>query len=155
MEHDLHNGPAKTVLYVEDHPVNVLLMQALFERRPGLRLVVATSGQRAWRISAHLHPVLLLLDLRLPDCHGTELLALLRQRPGCAGVAAVAVTAEPDFDPSGTGFSEIWAKPLDLVFVLRRLGQLLEPAVDAMPPGSTEPPMDLTFDGGLFANPAR
>src|SRR4051812_12863140 len=26
---------SKQVLYVEDHPVNALLMQALFERRPG------------------------------------------------------------------------------------------------------------------------
>lgn len=115
----------KLVLYVEDHPVNALLMQALFDRRPGLKLVIADHGQAAWRIAQTLRPRLLLLDLGLPDCHGTQLLQLLRTLPDCRDVPAIAVTAEQDFDATGTGFSETWVKPLDLARVLDRLDILL------------------------------
>ena len=113
------------VLYVEDHPVNAVLMEALFERRPGLRLVIAETGQEALRVAQGLNPQLLLLDLQLPDCHGSELLPLLRQLPGCGPAPAVAVTANSDFDITGTGFSELWPKPMTLDLVLERLDRLL------------------------------
>lgn len=114
-----------TVLYVEDHPVNVLLMQALFDKRPGARLVVATSGAAALRAAQAERFDLMLLDLRLPDCHGTELLARLRALPGCDGVPAVAVTAEVTRELSGSSFVEVWHKPLELVTTLARLDRFL------------------------------
>jgi CheY-like chemotaxis protein len=128
----------RSVLYVEDHPVNAMLMSALFERRPGLKLVLAETGQHAVAIASGLHPALLLLDLRLPDCHGSQLLPLLRQLPGCGTAPAVAVTAEDDYDIAGTGFCELWAKPLHLDFVLRRLDVLTGVArTEESPPAGT------------------
>lgn len=117
------SAPRRPVLYVEDHPVNVLLMSAIFERRPGLQLVTATTGEQALCVAAGLNPVLLLLDLRLPDCHGRHLLPLLRQVAGCSGVPAVAVTADGDFDLEGSGFDALWLKPLRLDRVLAELDQ--------------------------------
>jgi CheY-like chemotaxis protein len=114
-----------TVLYVEDEPVNVMLMRVLFERRPHLRLEVAMSFQEAERLALLLQPVLLLLDLRLPDGHGAALLMRLRERPGWEALPAVAVTAETDFDPRGTGFLEVWRKPLNTSRLLDRLDELL------------------------------
>ena len=128
--------PRKSVLYVEDHPVNVMLMSALFEFRPELELVVATDGQQAMRIAANLQPALMLLDLRLPDCQGNELLPLLRRLRGCASAPAVAVTAEDCFEIEGSGFVELWAKPLNLAWVLQRLEVLTADPhhAPAMPP---------------------
>lgn len=114
--------PRRAVLYVEDHPVNAMLMCALFERRPQLRLVVAATGQEALCLITGLSPVLLLLDLRLPDCHGTQLLPLLRLHT--VDAPAVAVTADDDFDIADSGFCELWTKPLDLNRVLGRLDAL-------------------------------
>ena len=71
-----------------------LLMAAILERRPELELVIATTGEEALCMAAGLHPALLLLDLGLPDCHGSRLLGLLRALPGCETVPAVAVTAD-------------------------------------------------------------
>lgn len=124
-------------LYVEDEPINVMLMQALFERRPQWELVVATTGEEARRLPADRVPSLLMLDLRLPDCHGTDLLPELRRRPGWHIPPAVAVTAEYGFEAAGTGFDEVWAKPLDLAAVLTRLDQLL---VVAPTPQRSAPP---------------
>jgi CheY-like chemotaxis protein len=117
----------RVVMYVEDQPVNVALMEALFKRRPDLRLAVATTGAAASQLALGLEPVLMLLDLQLPDCHGSNLLPELRRHPGCRDAPAVAVTAEHDFEIEGTGFSEIWTKPLNLLRVLARLNGLVPP----------------------------
>lgn len=114
------------VLYIEDHPTNVHLMQAIFRHCAHLNLVVARSGQEARAMAAKVQPVLLLVDLRLPDCHGAELLQELRRTHQWQDVPAVAVTAESRFDLSGAGFRELWPKPLDLALVLERLNALTE-----------------------------
>jgi CheY-like chemotaxis protein len=118
----------ETVLYVEDHPVNVLLMQTVFELRPELELVVAVDGVSAMAATQHLKPSLLLLDLRLPDCHGTELLEKMRQVPGWEEIPAIAVTAEAEFMPTGTTFCDVWHKPLRVPTLLVRLDRMIAPA---------------------------
>lgn len=119
------NSPSRrTVLYVEDHPANALLMAAIFERRPPLDLVIATRAEDALRQAAGLRPALLLLDLGLPDGHGSHLLQQLRAVAGCEDVPAVAVTADVHFAASTWGFTELWPKPLCVDEVLRRLDAL-------------------------------
>ena len=48
----------EVVLYVEDHPVNVLLMQTVFELRPELELVIAIDGASAMAVTTRLQPFL-------------------------------------------------------------------------------------------------
>ena len=117
----------EVVLYVEDHPVNVLLMQTVFELRPELDLVVAVDGKSAMETASHVFPSLLLLDLRLPDCHGTELLERLRLLPGWQDIPAIAVTAEAEFMPAGTSFCDVWHKPLRVPTLLTRLDRMIAP----------------------------
>lgn len=113
------------VLYVEDEPVNVLLMQALFEYRPQLSLVTATNGAAACEMARAMPPALLLLDLHLSDCHGADLLRQLRRIPGCARIPAIAVTADREFDPAAAGFDEVWLKPFLLFHTLARIDRRL------------------------------
>jgi len=130
------DDPRDVVLYVEDHPVNVLLMQTVFELRPELRLVVAVDGETAMAAAGHLQPSLLLLDLRLPDCDGTQLLERMRELPGWAEVPAIAVTAEAEFIRDGTTFSDVWHKPLRVPTLLTRLDRVIAPK----PAARREPP---------------
>jgi len=117
----------EVVLYVEDHPVNVLLMQTVFELRPELDLVIAIDGLSAMAATTRLQPSLLLLDLRLPDCHGTELLERMRKVPGWQHIPAIAVTAEAEFMPTGTSFCDVWHKPLRVPTLLTRLDRVIAP----------------------------
>ncbi len=121
-----HPDNRRPVLYVEDQSIHALVMGALFELRPQLRLVVAATGAEALCLVTGLDPVMLLLELHLPDCHGRQLLPLLRLHSPEA--AAVAVTTDDDFDITGSDFCELWPKPLDLRHVLARLDALTNAA---------------------------
>ncbi len=155
------NDGLTSVLYVEDSPLNVIVMEAMFEQRRDLRLHVAEAGMPAWRMSARLQPSLLLVDLNLPDCHGSELLKLLRMRRGWNRVPAIAVTADSDFDALGAGFQEMWPKPLDVRRTLARLAELLPPpkgvlagAAHAGAPGTASAAMHGSLHGAAVGMPA-
>jgi CheY-like chemotaxis protein len=117
--------PFKQVLYVEDQPLNVMLMQALLESRPMVQLRAAESGEEGYRRALESTPDLLLLDLRLPDGHGCDWLRCMRAHPQLAGVPAVAVTAEPPGAFDASGFVDVWHKPLNLMGTLQRFDELL------------------------------
>lgn len=123
------------VMYVEDEPVNVLMMRALFDYRPMLKLVVARTGQESVDLVASCSPALLLLDLHLPDCHGADLLKQLRLVESCRHVPAIAVTSDRTFAHRGSGFCEIWHKPFLLFHTLDRIDKRLLPRR-----GQTTPP---------------
>ena len=121
-------GP-RVVLYVEDDPVNAMLMQGILELRPGCQMHVARSGAEARRFVADHRVDLLLCDLHLPDAVGDELLAQLRQTGLAATVPALLVTAEAEDVAAGLarrgGFNGFWSKPLDVAATLRSLERLL------------------------------
>jgi CheY-like chemotaxis protein len=120
-----------TVLYVEDQEINVLVMQALLALRPQIKLLVATTGEEGLRMAEEVQPDLLLLDLRLPDCHGTELLERMRDLEALSTVPAVAVTADVATDIEGTTFLELWPKPLHVPDTLSALDRLLNLGAEA------------------------
>lgn len=137
----------RTVLYVEGHAVNALLMAAILERRPELDLVVAPTGEEALCLATGLRPALLLLDPGLPDGQGSHLLGLLRALPGCQAAPAVAVTADTQFAIEERGFCELWPKPLSVDDVLPRLDALLGTRPSPPPQLPGEPrtqPADVT-----------
>jgi PAS domain S-box-containing protein len=66
------------VLYIDDDEVNRMLMTAFFDLRPRVRLELAADGQ-AGIAAARLHrPDLILIDMRLPDMDGTDVLHAIR-----------------------------------------------------------------------------
>lgn len=119
----------RTVLYVEDDPVNAMLMQGIVELRPGCHLHVARSGAEARAFVAGQRTDLLLCDLRLPDITGDALLAELRAGGLPAAIPALLVTAEPEFVAAELarrgGFDGFWSKPLDIAATLRSLERWL------------------------------
>lgn len=120
---------ARTVLYVEDDPVNAMLMQGIVELRSGCHLHVARSGAEAREFVAGQRVDLLLCDQRLPDVAGDALLAELRAAGLAAAVPALLVTAESEFVAADLahrgGFDGHWCKPLDVAATLQALERWL------------------------------
>ncbi|HEV2734838.1 MAG TPA: response regulator, partial [Longimicrobiaceae bacterium] len=85
---------AHTVLYVEDDLSSLALVEAILAASPGRRTLFAVQGRLGVELArAHL-PDLVLLDLRLPDIPGEEVLRRLRADPRTAGIPVLVVSTE-------------------------------------------------------------
>ncbi|MFN2622218.1 MAG: response regulator [Chthoniobacterales bacterium] len=82
------------VLYIEDDPVNFTLVERILEFRPALKLMHARSGGSGVEMAQVNHPKLILLDLNLPDMHGSEVLRQLQHEPATANVPVVVLSAD-------------------------------------------------------------
>jgi CheY-like chemotaxis protein len=82
------------VLYIEDDPVNFTLVERILEFRPALKLMHARSGEDGVEMAQMLQPKLVLLDLNLPDMHGSEVLRQLQRQPETAKVPVVVLSAD-------------------------------------------------------------
>lgn len=85
---------ASVVLYIEDSPVNVTLVERILARRPDVSLVVAAGGRQGIELAHRHRPGLVLLDLHLPDMPGEEVLRALRTDPDTASMFVVVISAD-------------------------------------------------------------
>ena len=106
------------ILYVEDDLVNFTLVERILEFRPGLNLMHAMRGELGIQFAEACQPRLILLDLNLPDMHGSEVLRDLQQNPETAEIPVVILSA--DATPSqierllAAGARNYLTKPFDL-----------------------------------------
>lgn len=104
------------VLFVDDNP----LMQQVISRflsSQGYQVTVAATGEEALAAAAGGGFGLLVLDMRLPDIDGPDLLPALRREPGLESCPAIAVSGLGEDDRERTvaaGFEYFLAKPIDL-----------------------------------------
>ena len=82
------------VLYIEDDPVNFTLVERILEFRPALKLMHARTGQEGVELAQAHQPKLILLDLNLPDLHGSEVLRQLQHEPATTKVPVVVLSAD-------------------------------------------------------------
>jgi CheY-like chemotaxis protein/HPt (histidine-containing phosphotransfer) domain-containing protein len=82
------------VLHVEDSLSNLKLVEQILLRRGDVTLVEARTGEAGAILAEDLLPALVLLDLRLPDTTGEEVLRRLRGRPATAELRVVMISAE-------------------------------------------------------------
>jgi CheY-like chemotaxis protein len=87
------NGPSRVVLYVEDNPANMLLVESLIGRRPALRLLSARDGASGVALARLSEPDVILMDIDLPDINGNDALGLLASDPKTAGIPVIALSA--------------------------------------------------------------
>lgn len=117
------------VLYVEDNPVNAILMEAIVGLRPGVTLKIESTGTSALQLLETWEPDLLLLDMHLPDTLGSDLLVEIRRRFPQRTTPAVVVSAAARSDDVERalegGFAAYWTKPLDIDRTLTELDRWL------------------------------
>jgi PAS domain S-box-containing protein len=87
------DGLQRTLLYVEDNPANMNLIEQLIERRPDIRLVTAVNGTLGIEIARATLPQVILMDVNLPGISGIEALKILREDPATAHIPVVALSA--------------------------------------------------------------
>ncbi len=111
-------SPLHTLLYVEDNPANLKLVEQLIARRPELRLLTATDGILGITLARVNLPEVILMDINLPGISGIEAMKILRDDPLTAHIPVVAISANamPGDIKKGldAGFYRYLTKPINV-----------------------------------------
>jgi CheY-like chemotaxis protein len=123
----LDGAAMQTVLYVEDNPANLELVEQIIARRSNLRLLGAADASLGIEFARVYHPEVILMDINLPGMSGTEAMKVLRSDPATAHIPIIALSANavPRDIQRGleAGFFNYITKPI-------MVGQLMD-AIDA------------------------
>jgi len=84
----------RTVLYVEDNPVNYQLVEQLLERRDDLRLLPAPNASTGIALARSFLPEVILMDINLPGISGYDALQILHESAATAHIPVIALSAQ-------------------------------------------------------------
>jgi PAS domain S-box-containing protein len=117
------------VLYIEDNPINTILVEQLLSRWPDTQLVTAVDGASGLERARALRPDVVLLDMQLPDMSGMDVLRELKGDTATRDLVVVALSASAvpkDVAAArAAGALDYWTKPIDFDAFLDGLGRLL------------------------------
>jgi PAS domain S-box-containing protein len=120
----------RTVLYVEDNPANLELVEQLIARRPDLRMLSAADGELGIEFARSCLPDVILMDLNLPGISGLAAMKVLRADPSTAHIPVIALSANAvpgDIRESlDAGFFKYLTKPI----VVDRFMEALDVALE-------------------------
>jgi PAS domain S-box-containing protein len=88
------NGAApRTLLYVEDNPANLQLVEQIIARHPDMRLLSARNGTLGIELARAARPDVILMDINLPGMSGIKAMQILHKDPATAHIPVVALSA--------------------------------------------------------------
>ncbi len=108
----------RTLLYIEDHLDNVLLMESILEEFEDIRLVCVYSAEQGIDQIRRDPPDLVLMDINLPGIDGYTALKLIKESSSTWDIPVIAITgnAKPDDEVFGkvAGFDAYVTKPIQI-----------------------------------------
>jgi signal transduction histidine kinase/DNA-binding NarL/FixJ family response regulator len=153
--------PLTSVLYIEDNPSNVRLVEQIFALSSELSLSVAREGAAGLAMARDLGPDLILLDLHLPDMSGEQVLSALLADPDTASTPVIIVSA--DASPvqakrlQAAGAVGYLTKPFDVDQLLVAVRTRTTPTTVAVGSGDQDGLLDASMVSSLHSlatNPA-
>ncbi|GMR07837.1 MAG: hypothetical protein BMS9Abin26_0841 [Gammaproteobacteria bacterium] len=118
-----------SVLYVEDNPANLRLVEQILKRRKNIDMLSAETPDIGLELATEHAPDIILLDINLPGMDGFEVLKLLRASDRTAHIPVIAISAnamsEDIVKGKQAGFNSYLTKPLDLNKFFLTLDEIL------------------------------
>jgi CheY-like chemotaxis protein len=128
-------APPKTLLYIEDNPANMKLVERLMDRRPDIVLLTAVDGTLGIALARAALPDVILMDIHLPGISGIDALKALREDPSTAHIPVIALSANAmlrDIEMGQQlGFFRYLTKPIVVEDFMRTLDLALDTAAVA------------------------
>jgi protein-histidine pros-kinase len=111
-------GGLPLLLYVEDNPTNLRLVEDVLSFRSDLRLITCMDGAEGLEMARRHMPDIVLLDMNLPGLSGREIQRQLRDDPATAAIPVLAISANAmrnDINAAlDAGFFRYFTKPIDI-----------------------------------------
>lgn len=119
----------KTLLYIEDNPANLLLVQQILERSNMVKLITANTAEIGLKLAKEHRPDVILMDINLPGMSGVAALEILKRDAHTRDIPVIAISANalPSEIASGeeAGFSQYITKPINVSGLLLALDRAL------------------------------
>jgi CheY-like chemotaxis protein len=116
------------LLYIEDDESNIFLVEALLRRRRHIALHVARNGRDGVQAAIDKHPDLILLDNRLPDATGREILRELTSVSATTSIPVVVFSSDSGGvidELLANGAAESVSKPFDIHLFMAMIDRYL------------------------------
>jgi len=130
LQHQVEDGSRFTVLYVEDNPDNMQLMEMMIGRIANTKLVTAYNAELGIDLAKSEQPDLILMDINLPGINGIEALKHLRDQEETKDIPVIAITARAmprDVAVGGkAGFKHYITKPIKVSEFIRTVEETLD-----------------------------
>jgi PAS domain S-box-containing protein len=124
----LWDWPGARVLYIEDNPTNIRLMQQFFARYPSFYLEVSSEPYGGIFYARSHTPDVIVLDINLPGLDGFEVLKVLQADPTTASIPVIGLSANVlslDVQKAQeAGFFAYLTKPLNISQLVQALNKL-------------------------------
>ncbi len=124
----------KQVLYIEDNPANIKLMQKFFDRHQQIKLHVAESAENGLKYIAKQKPDAILIDVNLPGMSGSEAARLIKNDPQLQRIPIIAISAaamKQDIEKYSHLFDGYITKPVNFSLLMDELSRRLRIAKKA------------------------
>ncbi|MDH5423933.1 MAG: PAS domain S-box protein [Gammaproteobacteria bacterium] len=129
MDNDSDPGKKYNVLYIEDNPTNLRLVQLLLSHQPSIHMWSAHEPFLGLELAIEHRPDLILLDINLPGMNGFDVLRHLKQHKETRDIVVVALSAnamQKDIDRGlAAGFDDYVTKPINAKELLASISQKL------------------------------
>ena len=129
--------PLLNVLCIEDNPANLRLIERILSRRDDVHLLSAYDARLGLELARAHRPVLILLDINLPDMDGYEVMECLRTDAATRDLPVVAISANAmpkDLERGkAAGFYDYLTKPIDVSKFLQLVDGVIRRHEDAVP----------------------
>jgi PAS domain S-box-containing protein len=123
-----------TLLYVEDNPANLMLVEDIIARRNDISLLSAKDGKQGIKIARASLPNLILMDINLPGISGLDAMKILAKDSATAHIPVIALSANavPHDIEKGlrAGFFRYLTKPIKVIEFMETLDIALKFAKD-------------------------
>jgi PAS domain S-box-containing protein len=124
----------RTLLYVEDNPANLALVEQLIARRSDLKLLTAINGYQGIQLARTYQPDVILMDINLPGISGFGALKILHEDPATAHIPVMALSANAvprDIEKGlDAGFFRYLTKPIKVMEFMDALDVALHHAAE-------------------------
>ena len=119
-----------TLLCVEDNKSNLALIEAIIKRHQSVQLLTSATIKQSKALLKERTPDIILLDLNLPDGHGTEILEYVRQQKALhqtnVWILTADATEETKTKMMQLGADAFFTKPLDVSLFNFKLKQHMQ-----------------------------
>ena len=119
----------RVIVYVEDNPRNVALMEDLVGELPDVQLLTAANAEMGLELIRARNPDVVLMDIHLPGMDGFEAMRRLRASPDTSKIPVIALSAAgrtvEEKRITNSGFHSYFDKPVNVDTLLKALEALL------------------------------